>query len=271
MLTWYLDNSDGKYSYVEGRFYVDMNGTRTMKIFDPTEMSVTTAMQGQPDYIGDQWLNKGGESRRMIEPSNEEIKKIANEIKNSTRSENVWELAKEIFNWHKNHTEYEREVVGEGYTQSALEVLHSGKGDCDELSYLYISLCRAAGIPSRFVEGYMVSPKEETEKFGGHVWAEIYDGEWVTVECAGNGTAQSEVRWNFGIYRPDHIGVFFDDGTNASIYVVLGGIAAEGTTWTSYEPYPETSSVISWDFIEYNQMYLAVYPDGRRELVKERE
>lgn len=265
MLTWYLDNSDGAYSSVAGYLYIDMNGTRTMEIFSPTEMSIDTAAAEKPDYLGNQWLNKKDESRCMIEPSNAEIKEIANGIKQDANTENVWELAKEIFKWHKNHTYYERDVAE--HTQSALEVLHSGKGDCDELSYLYISLCRAAGIPARFVKGYMVSPKEETDKFEGHVWAEFYDGEWVTVECAGNGSAQKETGWNFGIYRPNHIDVFFDDGTDASIYASLG----PSRTWTYYDKPPETSSVIEWDSVEYDEMYLAVFPDGKRELKEEKE
>ncbi len=49
-------------------------------------------------------------------------------------------------------------------------VLAHGHGDCGQVSLLYITLCRAAGIPARWESGYMLHPGEENY----HDWGEIY-------------------------------------------------------------------------------------------------
>ncbi len=49
-------------------------------------------------------------------------------------------------------------------------VLENGHGDCGQVGLLYITLCRAAGIPARWESGYMLHP-------GGlnfHDWGETY-------------------------------------------------------------------------------------------------
>jgi transglutaminase-like putative cysteine protease len=49
--------------------------------------------------------------------------------------------------------------------------LDEGKGDCSEFADLFITLCRAKGIPARICEGYLLEPVIDTPKHG---WAEIY-------------------------------------------------------------------------------------------------
>ena len=59
-------------------------------------------------------------------------------------------------------------------------VLASHHGDCGQVSLLFITLCRSAGIPARFQSGFMMHPGDE----GLHDWAEIWlDGYgWVPVD-----------------------------------------------------------------------------------------
>jgi hypothetical protein len=58
----------------------------------------------------------------------------------------------------------------------ASDILHKGKGVCTDYSVLYAALCRAAGIPTRFVQGIPVFTML-TEGDGrlsyGHAWVEI--------------------------------------------------------------------------------------------------
>lgn len=49
-------------------------------------------------------------------------------------------------------------------------VLDQGHGDCGQVALLYITLCRAAGIPARWESGYMLHPGEENY----HDWGELY-------------------------------------------------------------------------------------------------
>ncbi len=61
---------------------------------------------------------------------------------------------------------------------SALEVLHTKTGDCNEHATLLTALLRAAGIPAR-ISGGLVYLRE---KFFYHAWVEAYTGEWITID-----------------------------------------------------------------------------------------
>jgi hypothetical protein len=61
---------------------------------------------------------------------------------------------------------------------SALAVLRSRKGDCNEHAQLYVALTRALGIPARVATGLLYADG----KFYYHAWAEVWLGEWVAVD-----------------------------------------------------------------------------------------
>jgi len=62
---------------------------------------------------------------------------------------------------------------------SALNVLHSKKGECQAHTYLYTALARASGIPTRVVSGIVYV---EDKGFLYHTWAESYVGYWIAVD-----------------------------------------------------------------------------------------
>ncbi len=62
---------------------------------------------------------------------------------------------------------------------SALEVLHTKKGECQAHTLLYAALARASGIPTRLAGGLVYL--EETG-FLYHAWAESYDDGWIAVD-----------------------------------------------------------------------------------------
>ena len=261
MLKWKLDNSEGRYSSVGGHIYVNMNGTGIMKLYDRKETSITDAASRQPNYLGSETTEDG---KTLIDPSNSEIRTIAQRVKSETGSDDVWTVAKALFVWLKNNTVYYIDPETSSYSHLPIDTLHSGKGKCDELSHLYISMLRADGIPARFVKGYPV--KRNPERYLGHVWVEFYDGEWVPVDVAGSsGNASAEANMYFAIQRPNNVKVFVDDGTSESI--------GEGDTSTgTYYDRPSVFSFnIYYDAIGYNQMYIAACSDGTRELKKEME
>ncbi len=61
---------------------------------------------------------------------------------------------------------------------SALEVLESGVGDCNEHTILLVALLRSLGIPSRPCVGVVYF----RDGFYYHAWAEVWIGRWVTVD-----------------------------------------------------------------------------------------
>jgi transglutaminase-like putative cysteine protease len=62
---------------------------------------------------------------------------------------------------------------------SALDVLATKRGDCNEHSVLYAALARAAGIPTKIALGVVYLDG----KFYYHAWNEIYSGEWIPVDA----------------------------------------------------------------------------------------
>jgi hypothetical protein len=61
---------------------------------------------------------------------------------------------------------------------SALEVLKTRVGDCNEHAVLLTALLRAAGIPARLGIGLVYS----RDKFYYHAWTEAWLGEWITMD-----------------------------------------------------------------------------------------
>lgn len=61
---------------------------------------------------------------------------------------------------------------------SALEVLETRRGDCNEHTVLYVALARAAGIPARSAAGLVYVDRH----FYYHAWPEVYLNGWVAID-----------------------------------------------------------------------------------------
>jgi transglutaminase-like putative cysteine protease len=61
---------------------------------------------------------------------------------------------------------------------SAVQVLESRRGDCNEHSVLYVALARAIGLPARTAAGLVYVDG----RFYYHAWAEVHLGDWVAVD-----------------------------------------------------------------------------------------
>ena len=57
----------------------------------------------------------------------------------------------------------------------AVQILKECRGDCSEHCLLFVTLCRAAGIPARRCSGYVCIGG----LWGSHAWAEIWTGAWI--------------------------------------------------------------------------------------------
>ncbi len=87
-----------------------------------------------------------------------------------------WERARLLSRWV--HEEVAKKAVMT--LPSALDVLASREGDCNEHTVLFTALARAAGVPCRIAVGIVWS--EELEAFGYHAWPEVWVGRWVRVD-----------------------------------------------------------------------------------------
>lgn len=83
----------------------------------------------------------------------------------------------------------ERIVYTEGSTHvhsTASEVLKNGRGVCQDMAHLFIACAREAGLPARYISGYLYTGDEETPQVASHAWAAVWiDGlGWVSFDLA---------------------------------------------------------------------------------------
>jgi hypothetical protein len=162
----------------------------------------------------------------FIDPHDPNIANIASQVLNKTGTNNTFLVAKELFKWLKQHTTYETHLDNDD-AQTASYTLQCKKGDCDDLSFLYISLCRSLEIPARFIRGFLIDNNNTVR----HAWVEVFVGGelgnngWIPVECAGiSNSIESQIHQNFGIENIEHLRMFKDDGSNESLNISLLGL-----------------------------------------------
>lgn len=140
------------------------------RIVGPTEQQ--TAGLRIPTRI-DRKLRPAMGSSPYIDTGDARIKAAAREI-GELNAENDWQRVEQIYDWVREHVEY-----SEGKIKSAAEALRDGKGDCEELTSLFIALCRIHRIPARVVW------------IPGHCYPEFYledaegNGTWFPCQAAG--------------------------------------------------------------------------------------
>jgi len=175
-----------------------------------------------PDIIETYCNPQGNDTTWFIQPHDPVILELAQRLYNESGSENTLLIAKHIFSWLKQSTTYAAHPA-QPYTQPATQTLHLKTGDCDDLSFLYLSLCRAVNIPARFVKGMLIENNDGALSAIHHLWVEIFVGGdigfdgWIPVECAGIGSVDHEIYQHFGVEDASHLRLFIDDGTNQSI------------------------------------------------------
>lgn len=83
----------------------------------------------------------------------------------------AWKAAKRINIWVYDNLD---KVLVDSFT--ALDALHDRRGECQSHTNLFTALARAAGIPTKVVNGLVYS--QEFKGFLYHAWPEVWVGEW---------------------------------------------------------------------------------------------
>lgn len=111
-----------------------------------------------------------------IDATHGRIKAASREIA-MMESENDWQKVEQIYDYVREKVEYV-----EGSLKNASEALTDGKGDCEEMTSLFVALCRNARIPARMVW------------IPDHCYPEFYledsEGEGYWFPCQAAGTRQ---------------------------------------------------------------------------------
>ena len=142
-----------------------------VKLKDSYLMRQPVLFKPKTFYIDKEYLK----SDPLITSDHPRIKEKAQQIVWGSISR--WDSAFKIYKWvHENI-----EKVPIISVPSALDVLRTREGDCNEHTVLFTALARAADVPTRIAIGLVWS--DELSGFGYHAWPEVLMGDaWVPMD-----------------------------------------------------------------------------------------
>jgi transglutaminase-like putative cysteine protease len=151
----------------------DLDGGRQRLLGDTLVVVRETAQALSPRYIaGDGSTRPDTRAEPFLEVAHPEIAALARRLAAGSRDPRV--IAQRINAWV--HDSLEKTVtIG---IPSALHVLHTRRGDCNEHAQLFVALARAAGVPARVASGLA----HVDGKFYYHAWPEVRLRSWVAVD-----------------------------------------------------------------------------------------
>jgi Transglutaminase-like superfamily len=112
-------------------------------------------------------------SSPYIDPGVSEIKKVAKQIADSEPLTD-WKRVEMLYDWVRDNIAYEN-----GKLKTVSQALKDRKGDCEEMTSIFVALCRASRVPARCVW------------IPNHCYPEFYledekgDGHWFPCQVAG--------------------------------------------------------------------------------------
>ncbi len=136
-------------------------------LLPPDDVSIFVHPRKMPKDVR-KWLG----ASPYIETRNGEIRSKAQEI--VAGKETAWEQTEAIYDWVRENVKYQN-----GDLKGALAAMRDGTGDCEELTSLFIAMCRINKIPAR------------TVWVPGHCYPEFYleddagQGYWIPCQAAG--------------------------------------------------------------------------------------
>jgi transglutaminase-like putative cysteine protease len=123
------------------------------------------------------------EETETIDWSDSNVIAQANEL--AAGKDDLFEVVFNLASWVEQNIEYDINTLTAKSSQKSSWVLENKEGVCDEMTSLFIAMCRSLGIPARFVTGmtYSNSPLF-SEPWQAHGWAEVYfpDYGWVSFD-----------------------------------------------------------------------------------------
>lgn len=146
-------------------------------LLPPTEPEIYKIPKSVPRELR-RYLKAGD----LIESSSKTVRKLAAEIVDKVEEANKdasdWEKVDALFEYVRTEISY-KEAQIEKPMRGALAALRTRDGDCEDMSALFIAMCRSLNIPARLV------------RVPGHCWAEFYlvddqkEGYWFPAQVAG--------------------------------------------------------------------------------------
>lgn len=120
-----------------------------------------------PKATADRYANRTEEEWKIM-PAHPQIKPLSDQLVAGKLT--VIDKLQAIFDYLNDNFYYE--TIRGGEPKYCYETLKDFSGDCDDQSVLFISLARAAGIPTWLEFGAMYNSNQKT--WGGHAWVRAY-------------------------------------------------------------------------------------------------
>lgn len=163
----------------------DIHVPHTELAVTATSVVETTEAPHQPPDPGWEALSAEPVLDRMAEflvptpytPADPELVNLAVDLRNGWGPCRTVDAVARFVRTHLTYTPGATEV-----SSSALECLHGRAGVCQDYAHLSIALLRAAGVPARYVSGYIHTGKDarpgDTVSGESHAWVEAWLGDW---------------------------------------------------------------------------------------------
>lgn len=137
-------------------------------------------------------------NRSRYQIASPEVQKIVKE--KTTPDQNLLEAAKALHDFTDERVYYDMD----GEWDDAVTVLKRGTGSCSEFTFAFIALCRAAGIPARYVGGTKCD-------VGAGEGVDLWNHRWPEVYLPGYGWVPAD-RNMFGVWRRNALILACGDG-----------------------------------------------------------
>jgi hypothetical protein len=153
----------------------------------------------------------------FIETSHPKIKAAASELRLDAE-QSAWHQVQTIYDWTRGHVQWD----GTKPLKGALEALTSGNGDCEEITSLFVAMCRVKGVPARSVW------------VDGHAYPEFYledaagNGLWIPSESLGARLFGSMNRYQLLLQKGDNFRMAQKSGPQRYVTPTLSGTVARG-------------------------------------------
>jgi len=158
---------------------------------------------------------------------------IQNAVKEAVGGEtNPYRIMRKIYKYVRDHLFYELS----GGWNVAPAILIRGNGSCSEYSFVFISMCRAAGLPAKYVGSVVIRGDDASADDVFHRWCECYipGYGWIPVDPSGGDQD-----------TPGKAADYFGHIANRYLITTDGGGASEYLGWeyNAYEFYQSQGPV----------------------------
>jgi transglutaminase-like putative cysteine protease len=119
-----------------------------------------------------------------------------------------------------------------GGWNTAPAVLERGNGSCSEYTFVFLSLCRAAGLPARYAGSIAIRGDDASLDDVFHRWAEVYlpNYGWIPVDPSGGDSPSPEAQADYIGHLANRYLITTQGGGNSQY---LGWQYNSDSKWTS--------------------------------------